>query len=113
VNVVVDPVGSTLVQSVACLAYRGRVSLVGRAGRGATTVDAGVLMAGNQSITGVFLGAEIMTDRVHELIQRHVDDVAKGALRAVIDSTFPLREAAAAHRHIESRAAFGRVLMIP
>jgi NADPH2:quinone reductase len=31
----------------------------------------------------------------------------------VIDSTFPLREAAAAHRHIESRAAFGRVLLIP
>jgi NADPH2:quinone reductase len=113
VNVVVDPVGTTLEQSLAALAYRGRVSLVGRAGRGATTVDASVLMAGNQSLTGVFLGAEIVTDRVHDMIQRHVDDVAKGALRAVVDSTFPLREAAAAHRHIESRAAFGRVLLIP
>jgi NADPH2:quinone reductase len=112
-DVVVDPVGSTLPASVACLAYRGRVSLVGRAGRGGTTVDAGVLMAGNQSITGVFLGAEIVTDRVHEMIQRHVDDVAKGALHVAIDSTFPLREAAAAHRHIESRRAFGRVLLIP
>jgi NADPH:quinone reductase len=113
VDVVVDPVGSTLAESVACLAYRGRVSLVGRAGRGGTSVDAGVLMAGNQSITGVFLGAEIVTDRVHDMIQRHVDDVAKGALRVAIDSTFPLREAAAAHRHIESRRAFGRVLLIP
>ena len=75
--------------------------------------DVSVLMAGNQSLTGVFLGAEIVTDRVHDMIQRHVDDVAKGALRVAIDSTFPLREAAAAHRHIESRQAFGRVLLIP
>jgi len=31
----------------------------------------------------------------------------------VIDRRFPLAEAAAAHRYIESRAAFGRVLLIP
>jgi NADPH2:quinone reductase len=113
VNLVVDPVGSTIAQSLAALAYRGRVSLVGRAGRGEMRHDVSVLMAGNQSLTGVFLGAEIVTDRVHDMIQRHVEDVAKGALRVAIDSTFPLREAAAAHRHIESRQAFGRVLLIP
>jgi len=31
----------------------------------------------------------------------------------VIDRRFPLAEAAAAHAHIESRSAFGRVVMIP
>ena len=35
------------------------------------------------------------------------------ALRVVIDSRFPLAEAAEAHRRIESRLAFGRVLLIP
>jgi NADPH2:quinone reductase len=30
-----------------------------------------------------------------------------------IDRTFPLAEAAAAHAHIESRQAFGRVVMTP
>jgi NADPH2:quinone reductase len=114
VDVVVDPVGgTTLQQSLASLAYRGRVSFVGRAGREDVKHDVSGLMAGNQSLTGVFLGAEIVTDRVHDMIQRHVDDVAKGALRVAIDSTFALREAAAAHRHIESRMAFGRVLLIP
>jgi NADPH2:quinone reductase len=105
--------GTTLQQSLASLAYRGRVSFVGRAGREDVKHDVSGLMAGNQSLTGVFLGAEIVTDRVHDMIQRHVDDVAKGALRVAIDSTFPLRDAAAAHRHIEGRGAFGRVLLIP
>jgi NADPH:quinone reductase len=31
----------------------------------------------------------------------------------VIDRTFPLAQAAEAHRYIESRQAFGRVLLVP
>jgi NADPH2:quinone reductase len=42
-----------------------------------------------------------------------IDDVASGALRVGIDRTFPLREAAAAHAYIESRAPFGRVVLTP
>jgi NADPH2:quinone reductase len=114
VDVVVDPIGgSTLQKSILALAYRGRVSMVGNAGREGGKHDLSTLMHGNQSVSGVFLGAEILTDRVHDMIQRHVDEVAAGKLVAVIDSTFPLSEAAAAHAHIESRKAFGRVLLIP
>ena len=47
------------------------------------------------------------------MIARHIEDVASGALRVVIDKTFPLEDAAAAHAYIESRQAFGRVLLIP
>ncbi len=114
VDLVVDPVGgSTLQQSILALAYRGRVTMVGRAGREVVKHDVSTLMQGNQSLIGVFLGAEIATDRVHDMIQRHVDDVAAGKLAAVIDRVFPLREAADAHSYIESRAAFGRVLLVP
>jgi len=114
VDLVVDPVGgSTLQKSILSLAYRGRISMVGRAGRETVLHDLSTLMAGNQSLSGVFLGAEIFSDRVHDGIQRHVDEVAAGKLEAVIDSTFPLADAAEAHAYIESRKAFGRVLLIP
>ena len=114
VDLVVDPVGGAkLAGSLGALGYRGRVSLVGNAGREPMKVDVSSLMAGNRSLTGVFLGAEIMTDRVHDMIQRQIDEVAAGRLTVVIDSTYPLSEAAAAHAYIESRKAVGRVLLIP
>ena len=114
VDLVVDPVGgATLQGSLGVLGYRGRISLVGNAGREPMKVDVSSLMGGNRSLTGVFLGAEIMTDRVHDLIQDLIDQAARGELEVVIDRTFPLSEAAAAHAYIESRQAVGRVLLIP
>jgi NADPH2:quinone reductase len=113
-DVIVDSVGGpTLQSSILSLAYRGRVSMVGQAGREPMKVDVGSMMGGNRQLSGVFLGAEIATDRVHDNIQKLIEDVAKGELKAVIDKTFPLSEAAAAHRYIESRQAVGRVLLIP
>jgi len=113
-DVVVDSVGgATLQTSILSLGYRGRVSMVGNAGREPMKVDVGTMMAGNRSLAGVFLGAEIMTDRVHDNIQKLIDDAARGELQVVIDKTFPLSEAAEAHRYIESRQAVGRVVLIP
>ena len=114
VNLVVDSVGgSTLQGSILSLGYRGRVSMVGAAGREPMRVDVGSLMGGNRSLSGVFLGAEIATDRVHNMIQTLVDEVATGKLKVLIDRTFPLSQAAEAHAYIESRKAVGRVLLIP
>jgi NADPH:quinone reductase len=114
VDLVVDPVGGSVLQgSLLSLGYRGRVSTVGQAGRETIKLDVSSLMIGNRSLTGVFLGAEIFTDRAHDMIQRMVDEAAKGALKVVIDRTFRLSEAAKAHEYIESRKAVGRVLLIP
>jgi NADPH2:quinone reductase len=113
-DLVVDSVGGpTLQGSILSLGYRGRVSMVGAAGREPMNVDVSSMMGGNRSLTGVFLGAEIATDRVHDNIQRLIDEAARGELEVVIDKTFPLSEAAAAHAYIESRQAVGRVLLIP
>ncbi len=116
VDLVVDSVGgSTLQGSLEALAYRGRAITVGNAGREGKALDVSSLSAGNRSLTGIFLGAESMlqADRVRAMIQRHIDDLAAGKLRVVIDRTYPLSEAAAAHAYIESRQAFGRVVLVP
>jgi NADPH2:quinone reductase len=114
VELVVDSVGGKILQgSLQCLAYRGRAITVGSAGRDRQPLDVSVLAMGNQSLTGVFLGAEIASDRARDNIGRLVDEVAESKLRVVIDSTYPLSEAAAAHAHIESRKAVGRVVLIP
>jgi NADPH2:quinone reductase len=115
-DVIVDSVGgSTLQGSIRCLAYRGRCVTVGDAGRqGTEQMDISTLRPNNQSLTGYFLGAELfLSGRPHETIARHLDDIAAGRLRVVIDRRFPLADAAAAHDYIESRQAFGRVLLLP
>jgi NADPH2:quinone reductase len=116
VDLVVDSIGGhTLEGSIEAVGYRGRVITVGRAGRDDYRPDLGPLAQKNASLTGVFLGAELMLrpERAWPMIERHLADVAAGALRVVVDRTFPLSEAAAAHAYIESRRAFGRVLLIP
>ena len=116
VDLVVDSVGGkTLEGSIASLKYRGRAISVGSAGRDSHKPDLSMLSAGNRSLTGVFLGAELamQRERTYAMISHHIEDVAKGELRVNIDKTFPLSEAADAHAYIESRQAVGRVVLIP
>ena len=114
VDLVVDSVGGrVLFGSLRCLAYRGRAITVGNAGRDPQPLDVSVLAMGNQSITGVFLGAEIAGDRARAMIDSLIQDVAAGHLRVLVDRTYPLAEAAAAHAYIESRQAVGRVVLVP
>jgi NADPH2:quinone reductase len=115
-DLIVDSVGGvTLQRSLECLGYRGRCITVGDSSREGKQLDVSGLSAGNRSLIGVFLGAEAFFahERVHGMIARHLEAVAKGTLRAFIDRRFPLAEAAAAHAYCESRAAFGRVLLLP
>jgi NADPH2:quinone reductase len=116
VDLVVDPVGgSTLESSIGALAYRGRVSWVGRAGREEKPPEISPIMQKNATLTGVFLGAELVLNpqRTRPMIQRLIERIGAGELTVVIDKVFPLSEAADAHRYIESRRAFGRVLLKP
>ncbi|MHB8682311.1 MAG: quinone oxidoreductase family protein [Acidimicrobiales bacterium] len=116
VDVIVDSVGGrTLQGSLAALAYRGRCVTVGDAGRSAAEhLDIAGMRPNNQSLSGYFLGAELfLGTRAYALIATLLEEIARGELRVVIDLSFPLSDAAAAHEYIESRKAFGRVLLVP
>ena len=104
-----------MVDSVGALAYRGTLVSVGLAGRAGSTVEARDPWAQNNALRGVFLGGALMNEypRVHGMIADLIERVGTGELQVVIDRTFPLADAAAAHAYIESRQAFGRVVMTP
>ena len=87
--------------------------MVGAAGREPMRVDVSTMMHAQQSLRGVFLGAEIVQERLHGLIGSLIEQAASGDYEVVIDRRFALHEAAEAHAYIESRQAVGRVLLIP
>jgi NADPH:quinone reductase len=88
---------------------------VGDAGRApAEHLDISAMRPSNQTLSGYFLGAELLLgSRAHAMIAGHLEAIARRELRVVIDRIFPLSDAAGAHAYIESRQAFGRVLLVP
>jgi NADPH2:quinone reductase len=116
VEVVLDSIGGqNLIDSIAVLAYRGRLVSVGLAARAGSRVEARSLWTRNNSLHGVFLGGALLAEyaRVHPMIGNMLERVASGELRVEIDRSFPLSDAAAAHEYAESRKAFGRVIITP
>jgi NADPH:quinone reductase len=116
VDVVVDSIGGqNLIDGVGVLAYRGTLVSVGLAARAGSTIEAQSLWTNNNALRGVYLGGALPAEyaRIHPLIGDMLERVASGELRVEIDRSFPLAEAAAAHEYIESRKAFGRVVLTP
>lgn len=114
VDLVIETVGGHILkESAKCLAYRGRIVSIGNRSRDPEPFDVSLLSVGNCSLTGYYMGAEMSGDRIGELVGGLIDDVATGRLTVLVDSTFPLSEAAEAHAYLESRKAIGRVVLIP
>lgn len=107
VDVVVEHVGpATWPQSVAALARNGRLVTCGATtGRGAET-DLWTLFGKQLQLIGCYGGTRAELKDVLRL-------TAAGKLRAVIDRVLPLARAADAHRLLEAREQFGKVLLEP
>lgn len=115
-DLIVDSVGGkNLEKSLRCAAYRGRIVAMGGVGRDDYKPDFSVMAGQNKTYVSYFQGAELMMngERARANVQRLIGDVSKGELKVVIDKTYPLSKAADAHAYIESRQAFGRVVLIP
>ncbi len=113
VDLVIDPVGTTLPASLSALAPEGRLVFVGNAGGGSLTVDLWPPMQSNQTLMGVFMGPLFERPAVRASVDDMLQGVAAGRIRVVIDRIFPLANAAAAHEFAETAKPLGRVVMKP
>jgi NADPH2:quinone reductase len=115
VDVAYDSVGkATFDQSLDALAPRGYLVLFGQSSGMVPPLELARLAKGSNFLTRPSLGHYTATRA--ELLSRSSDLfglVASGDLRVRIDSTFPLEQAADAHRALAGRATTGKVLLIP
>jgi len=116
VHVVYDSVGKTTLDgSLNVLRPRGYLVLFGQSSGAAEPLDPQVLNArGSLFLTRPTLGHYVQNR--DELLWRANDLfnwIAAGELSVRVDRTFPLAEAAEAHRALESRRTTGKLLLVP
>ena len=114
VNLAIDPVGGSMVNTVVgCTGEGGRIVLVGGSSREKATMDAVQLVLGDRTMSGFMLGKAFHTPRVHAMVADLLGRMAAGELTAVIDRRFSLADGAPAHAYAESRGRIGRIIMVP
>lgn len=116
VDVVYDSVGKdTFEKSLNCLRPRGVMVLFGQSSGPVPPIDPQVLnQKGSLFLTRPSMWHYLRTRE--ELLWRAGEVLhltATGQLKVFVDSTFPLEQAAEAHRRLASRQTVGKVLLIP
>ncbi len=107
VDIVVEHVGAaTWEQSMKSLKPGGSLVTCGATTGAEAKFDIRFLFARQLSFLGSFMGT--MGD-LHEVLQH----VFSGRLKPVIDTTFPLRAARAAHERMEKSEMFGKIVLNP
>ena len=106
VDVVVEHVGAaTWDRSLKCLARSGRLVTCGATTGYDAKIDLRFLFGRQLSLLGSYMG------RKSELL-RAAQFLFTGAFKPVVDSTFHLSEAAEAHRRLEARENFGKIVLV-
>jgi NADPH2:quinone reductase len=116
VDVVLEMTGGPVFdQSLAALAPLGRLAVFGMAGRvPATRVDPGQLMGRSTAVIGFWLmhvaqRPGLLAEAVSDLMTLMAD----GVLRPVVGQTYPLADAAQAHRSLLDRSSIGKLVLDP
>jgi NADPH:quinone reductase-like Zn-dependent oxidoreductase len=105
VDIVIEHVGEALWdKAVRCLAPGGRLVTCGATSGHQGRVDIRTLFVRQLSLLGSYMGTRAEMDAA-------VAALAEGRLRAVVDKIFPLSAAADAHRRLEARDHFGKIVL--
>jgi putative PIG3 family NAD(P)H quinone oxidoreductase len=116
VDVIQDFIGAPYWQrNLQCLKVGGRLILVGLMGGANVEVDLGLLLRKRLHVIGSVMRSQplenkiAITQRFHE---RWLPLLESGAIRPIIDTTFPLAEAATAHRYMEDNRNVGKIMLV-
>jgi NADPH2:quinone reductase len=116
VPVVYDSVGrDTFLRSLDCLAPHGILVSFGQSSGAVAPLDIGVLAAkGSLYLTRPTLATFIVRPEEARAAARELFDlVLERAVRVDVRQTYPLADAARAHRDLESRATTGSTILLP
>jgi NADPH:quinone reductase-like Zn-dependent oxidoreductase len=115
VDVVLDIVGGDyLPRNVSSLAMNGTIVIIANQSGTLGTFDINALMRKRGSIRATTLRARPLPERaaIVAAVQANVMPlVASGAVKPLVDSVYPLAEAAEAHRRMESSEHLGKILL--
>ncbi|MDE2618864.1 MAG: NAD(P)H-quinone oxidoreductase [Sphingomonadales bacterium] len=115
VDLVLDMVsGDYVPRNLRCLAEDGRHVTIAVQGGMKAELNMAVVMSRRYTLTGSTLrprSAQFKALLAQEIAREVWPAVAAGELRPVMDRTFPLAEAAAAHAHLEAGAHVGKVVL--
>src|SRR5690349_6708008 len=104
VDIVVDNVGTTFMQSLRALRKGGRLLTVGNSGGPKFEIDNRYVFAKHLSITGSTMSTLSEFKEVMDLI-------VAGKLRPVMDETYPLKDAALAQERLWRNENFGKITL--
>jgi NADPH2:quinone reductase len=115
-DLILDAVGKpTFEEGLRCLAPFGHLILYGRAGGPTDPLNVATLSAKSQKVSGFMIPTVTRNfpDKTRESAERCFALMREGRLRLHIGRTFPLAEAADAHRFLESRQSTGKLILLP
>jgi putative PIG3 family NAD(P)H quinone oxidoreductase len=114
-DVVLELVGGGYVaEDLACVRPGGRIILVGLLAGARAELDLALLLRKRLTLRGTVLRSRPLEEKiaVTQLFARHlVPLIAAGAVRPVIDRSYPLADAAQAHAHVGGNDPFGKVVL--
>jgi putative PIG3 family NAD(P)H quinone oxidoreductase len=114
-EIVLDLVGGPYTPvSIAAAAAKGRIILIGTMAGREVSLPLGVILGKRLTLRGTVLRARPLEEKImatRAFAAQVVPLLARGVVRPVVDSVFSLQEIAAAHRHLESNATFGKVVI--
>jgi NADPH2:quinone reductase len=115
VDMVLDMVaGDYVPRNLACLAEDGRHVTIAVQGGNRAELNMAAIMVRRHTLTGSTLrprSREFKALLAHEIAANVWPLVEAGQLRPVMDRIFPLREAAAAHAHMEAGEHVGKIVL--